>query len=97
MKETDGSVMQPVILIVIVVTSGHLDKIVMQPGKGTYIKEQDKDLPRWLLAAANRSENVEPGSVIEMIPNWNDGKNEIFNFRPSSRKVVHFKDSKRGE
>ena len=32
-----------------------------------------------------------------MIHNWNDGKNEIFNFWSSSRKVVHFKDSKRGQ
>ena len=39
LKESDGSVMQPVILIVIVVTSGHLDKTVMQLSKGTYIKE----------------------------------------------------------
>ena len=29
LKETDSLVMQPVILIVIVVTSGHFDKIVM--------------------------------------------------------------------
>ena len=29
LKESDGSVMQPVILIVIVITSGHLDKMVM--------------------------------------------------------------------
>ena len=69
----------------------------MQPGKGTYIKGQDKDLSRWLLAATNRSKNVEPGSVIKMICNWNDGKNEIFDFWPSSRKALHFKDSKRGQ
>ena len=45
-----------------------------------HIKEQDKDLPGWLLAAANRSKNVKPGSVIEMIRDWNNGKNEIFDF-----------------
>ena len=69
LKESDGLAMQPVILTVIVIISGHLDKVVMQLGKGMYIKEQDKDLLRWLLATANRSENVEPGSVIEMIRN----------------------------
>ena len=57
------------ILTVIVIISGYLDKTVMQPGKGTYIKRQDKNLLGWLLAAVNRSENVEPGSVIEMIRN----------------------------
>ena len=67
----------------------------MQLGKGMYIKEQDKDLSRQLLAAVNRSENIELESVIEMICNWNDGKNKIFDFRPSSRKAVHFKDSKK--
>ena len=80
--------MQPVILTVIVVASSHLDKTVMQLGKGTYIKGQDKDLLGWLLAAANRSENVKLGLVIEMIHNWNDSRNEIFNFQPSSRKAV---------
>jgi len=45
LKESDGLVMQPVILTVIVVTSGYLDKAVMQLGKGTYIKGLDKDLP----------------------------------------------------
>ena len=49
----------------------------------------------WLLAAANRLENVEPGLVIEMIHNWNDGKNEIFDFQPNSRKASKFKESKR--
>ena len=39
LKETDGSVMQPVILTVTVIISGHLYKTVMQPGKGTYIKK----------------------------------------------------------
>ena len=68
----------------------------MQPGKGIYIKKQDKVLLGWLLAATNRLENIEPGSVIEMIYSWNNSKNDIFNFRPSSRKVVYFKDSKRG-
>ena len=69
----------------------------MQLGKGTFIKGQDKDLPGWLLATMNRSENVEPGLVIKIIHNWNDGKNEIFDFWPSFRKVLHFKDSKRGQ
>jgi len=32
-----------------------------------------------------------------MIRNWNNGKNEIFDFWPSSRKALHFKDSKRGQ
>ena len=52
----------------------------MQPGKGTYIEGQDKDLSKWLLAAMNRSENVELELVIKIIRNWNDGKNEIFDF-----------------
>ena len=69
----------------------------MQPGKRTYIKEQDKDLLGQLLAAVNRSKNIEPESVIEMIHNWNGSKNEIFDFWPSSTKAVHFKDLKRGQ
>ena len=95
LKEPDGSVMQPVILTVIAITSNHLDKTIIQLGKGTYIKGQDKDLSEWLLAAVNRSDNIILESVIKMIRNWNDSKNEIFDFRPSSSKALNFKNSKR--
>ena len=37
-KEPDGLVMQPVILTVLVISTNHLDKTIMQLGKGTYIK-----------------------------------------------------------
>ena len=36
-------------------------------------------------------------SVIEMICNWNDSKNEIFDFRPNSKKALKFKAIKRGQ
>ena len=61
--------MQLVILIILVILLNYLDKTVMQPGKGTHIKELDKDLPRWLLVAANRYEDTSPRSVAEMICN----------------------------
>ena len=56
-EEPDGVVMQPVILTVLIVSTNHIDKTIIQPGKGIYIKEQDKDLPGSLLAAANKSGN----------------------------------------
>ena len=37
-EEPDGLVIQPVILIVLIVSTDHIDKTVMQLGKGTHIK-----------------------------------------------------------
>ena len=67
----------------------------MLPGKGMFIKEVDKKLPEWLVAAANRHEEIPLSSVIEMIRNWNNYKNEIFNFRVNSLNLLRFKASKR--
>ena len=57
----------------------------------------DKDLPGWLLVAADRREDASPGSVAEMIRNWNDDKNDIFEFRFRSEESGKFKASKRGQ
>ena len=61
--------MQPIILIILVITPDYIDKIVILPDKGTFIKGIDTILPGWLLVVASRSESVEPSSVIEIIRN----------------------------
>ena len=40
--------------------------------------------PNWLIAAANRNETPESGSVSEMTLNWKVGKSKIFQFEPRS-------------
>ena len=96
-NEEEGSGMNPVILNVLVLSANHLDKTVMQPCKGTFIKGVDKKLPGWLEAAGNRSYEVGSGSVAEMIRNWNDGKDDIFDFRQRSIGESQFKASVRGQ
>ena len=87
--------MQTVILIILVMPLNHLDKTVMQPCKRVHIKGVDKDLPRWLLAAANRCKDVLPRSVAEMIRDQNDDKNDIFEFRFRSEEANKFNTSAR--
>ena len=89
-------IMQPVVLIVVVVTDGHLDKTVMQPGKGVCVKGIDETLPGWLEASAQRSQDFDPHSVAAMIRNWNDGRNEIFSCDPESEEAKKFKALTRG-
>ena len=60
---------QLIILTILVVTLDHVNKIVMHPGKGTFIKGIDTMLPEWLLVVVSRSESAEPGSVVEIIRN----------------------------
>ncbi len=64
----ESSVMQPVVLSVIVASANHLDKTVLCPGVGSFVKGKHK-LPGWLIAAANRCPEATPGSVAEMILN----------------------------
>ena len=87
--------MQPIILIILVITKDYLDKTVMLPGKGTFIKGIDTMLPEWLLVAVSRLKSLAaPGSVVEMIRNWNNKKNKIFNFSIRSQDASKFKATK---
>ena len=88
--------MQLVVLSVILASSNHLDKTVLCLGVGSYIKRKNK-LPEWLIATVKRYPEVPPGSVAEMILNWDDGNNTIFKFRSDSMSASDFKASKRGK
>ena len=43
--------MQPVILVMLVILQGHLDKIVMQLREENFVKGIDKDLQEWFVAS----------------------------------------------
>ena len=77
----------------IAASANHLDKTVLCPGIGSYVKGKNK-LPEWLIAAAKRCPDVPPGSVAEMILNWDDGNNSIFKFKSDSQSASDFKASK---
>ena len=85
--------MQPVVLSIIVASANHLDKTVLCPGVGSYVKGKHK-LPEWLIAAAKRCPEATPGSVAEFILNWDDGNNSIFKFQSDSQSAGNFKASK---
>ena len=87
--------MQPIILIILVITLDYVDKIVILLGKGTFIKGIDTMFLEQLLVVASRLESAEPGSVVEMIRNWNDNKNKIFEFNTCSCNTSRFKATKR--
>ena len=68
-QQKESTMMQSIILTILVVTLDYMDKIVMHPGKGTFIKSIDTMFPGWSLMVVSRLELVEPGSVVEMIRN----------------------------
>ena len=43
--------MQPTLLTILVIARDHADKKVFNPGKGTWIKGKDKDMPDWLVVS----------------------------------------------
>ena len=66
-NEPEGKARQPVILCILVISEGHLDKTVVSPGVGAYIKGEDT-IPQWVKASVANQEIV-PGSVAEVISN----------------------------
>ena len=57
------TVMQPVILITPVMLNIHLDKIVMQPGKGAHVKGIDSKVQGQLVALVDQFKEKDPGSA----------------------------------
>ena len=93
--ESEGKAMKPVILVIIVISSSHLDKTIVLPGVGAYVKGEHS-LPQWVKESAKRIEAA-PGSVAEFILNWDDGNNAIFTSGTDSEEARKFKRSKRGQ
>ena len=95
--ETGSATMQPVILVMLVISRGHLNKIVMQPCEGTFIKEIVRKLPEQLVASASGHEDMSQGIVAEMTHNQNNNRDTMFNSKANSKKVLAFKVSQRGQ
>ena len=95
-QEPEGLVIQLVVLSVIVASANHLDKTVLCPGVGSYVKGKNK-LLEWLIAVAKRCSEAPPGSLAAIILNWDDRNNSIFKFKLDSQSASDFKASKRGK
>ena len=46
--------MQPVILTMLVISQGHLDKTLIQLEKWNFVKRSDRKLLEWLIASVTR-------------------------------------------
>ena len=76
--------------MILVISENYVDKTVPNLGRGTQIKGIDKDLLAWLKVAAIGVENPNLGSVTELMQNWNDGNNSMFNFTAESKQATQF-------
>ena len=93
-EELESKAMKPVILVILVISKSHLNKTVVSPGVGACVKGEHT-LPEWVKESAKQNK-AEPGSVTEMIANWDDGDNDVFTAGPESEVAQTFKKSKRG-
>ena len=56
LREKDGEpTLNPIALTVLVVTDDHVNKTVLNPGSGTWVKGRD-ELPEWLKTSVKRME-----------------------------------------
>ena len=94
-EESAGNEMKPAILCILVIETGHLSKTVVSPGAGAYEKGVNS-LPEWVTESARQQDAV-PGSVAEMILNWEDRNNNILSSGTVSKEALRFKQSKRGQ
>ena len=78
----------------LIVADSHLDKTILNQGKGTYIKGKDI-LPGQLVEAAMRYPELEPGSVVDIKLNQDNRNNDIINLNLNIEEINKFKNSKR--
>ena len=71
-----GSLMQPVILTVTIMSSTHIHTTVVntKSGIGTFNKDKD-ELSNWLIASVSQYDNLDEGTVHAIIKDWKDGLN----------------------
>ena len=87
--------MKPIAILVIVSTEVHLDKTIVNPKHICYVKGRDK-LPNFIVESVKRLEERNAHSAAELIHNWNDGKDQIFDFLEDESRIKQFKLSLRG-
>ena len=85
--------MQLVILAILVITENYIDKIVLNPGRGTQVKEIDTDLLTQLKVATVGIENPTPDLVTKLIQNQNNENNSMFNFAIESKQATQFQST----
>ena len=80
-----GSLMQPVIFAVTIVSIIHVHKKVVntKSDTGTFIKGKG-DLPNWLVVSTSQCDKPEKVTVCAMIRDWQEGLNYMFPFEPGS-------------
>ena len=72
-----------IVLIILVIFKGYINKTVVNSGSGTQVKERDVLLV-WVKKFIELIDKVPSGSAAEIIKNWDNCKNEIFTFNPDS-------------
>ena len=71
--------MNIIMLAAAIATREYLDKTVLNPGSGTWVKERDELLVQ-LKLSINLLEFAALSSIVEMIKNWDNSNNNIFDF-----------------
>ena len=77
--------MQPAILMLMIVSSAHVHKMVVDTkrGIGTYIKGKD-ELPNWLIASASQHDYPDERTTHNMTSDWKCGMDCMLPFVPGS-------------
>ena len=55
------------IFIILVIIENYIDKIVLNPGRGSWVKGIDIELPTWLKVVAAKVKNPNPYLVTAII------------------------------
>ena len=96
-QEEEGKpALNPIALIVLVVTDGHSDKTVTSPAHGTWIKGRDQ-LSKWLKAAIEHMNYASETSSAELIKTQNDRNNDFFDFDQDFKSAEELNNSRRGK
>ena len=75
LSEKDGAnVINPITLAVVIVATNYVDKTVMNPACGTWIKNQNV-MPEWTKKNVEKMESVKKTTAGNLVKNWGNGNN----------------------
>ena len=94
MEKEGESTLNPIALVILVVTVDHVVIPVVNSGLITWVNCRDT-LPEFVKASVARVEDIFQNSASDLVHNWDDGNNDILNFTLDSEMEMTVKLSHR--
>ena len=91
----DKPTLNTIALTILIISPDYINKTVITSSEVTFVKVRNK-LPAWVQHSVQHGGEILPYSAMELVQNWDDDNNEIFDFIGHVESEKVFRDSLRG-